>query len=800
MPLRTLSALILLRRAAQELPTSFDVVVVGTGLTESLVAAAATRAGKSVLHLDANSFYGSRNATFNLKTFDRWLRCEADEDDFRAAAAATPAAEPLAEAATGARVLPVERVLDWPEQVSYVAEASPAPELLEQSHRYNVDLTPQLLLSAGLMVDVLRSSGVANYLEFKPLQAYLYNDGALATGAAHSVWRRVPCGKADIFQSGSIPLIQKRQLMKFLQSCVALQPALEPKVHLRRQALASPDAPPVPVAEAEGTFLDFAATQRLSPALADLALYAILQHPASTLDGSVPPPPAADGVRSVCRHLRSLGVYGPTAYLVSLYGSSELAQGFCRLCAVWGGVYMLSGRALAVELGPQSDLAVELGPQAGPQSESDAEAAADGGPAAWAAAPAGTAAALGRVPTTALDRVPERVLAVRGSNGRRIACEWLVLNSDSALPATVAASSSGGAGGAAGGAQGASSSTPSATSTPAGTDAVEAEPARTPPPPPPPAIARAVSGVARAVCILDGPVLCVEGRSAEDQIALGILFPQDRIAAGSGAGNSSGCGTGSARDIDSAGGGGGGGGGGGAVVGTSTVFVLQQSSEASVCPTGKVLLHLSAQAIEGVTAEQQLRPVLQMLLAQQAAAAMAAMAAREAAQAAAKSIGGAQAAAPMVRLLTASPNAVTVRVVFAGLVKQGPEDVRVDVLWGAYFHLPTRSCMRAAAEGAVPGATWPANLLACDDLPMGLGSETHVERAQALFRRICPGAPFLPSAEDADQGTEPMDDTAEGHSGPADAEGESSVAPRPSTMVQGKQAGAAPAGEPMNVE
>jgi hypothetical protein len=322
------------------------------------------------------------------------------------------------------------------------------------------------------------------------------------------------------------------------------------------------------------------------------------------------------------------------------------------------------------------------------------------------------------------------------------------------------------------------------------------------------------------VCILDGPVLCVEGGSAEDQIALGILFPnKDRIAAGSGAGSACGGGTGSAS--------GAGGGGAGAVMGTSAVFVLQQSSEASVCPTGKVLLHLSAQAIEGVTAEQQLRPVLQMLLAQQAAAALAAMAAREPAQAAAKSIGAAQdgaardgaaqdgaaqdgaksigaaqAAAPMVSLLTASPNAVTVRVVFAGLVKQGPEDMHVDVrvLWGAYFHLPTRSCMHAAAEGAVTGAVWPANLLACDDLPMGLGSETHVERAQALFRRICPGAPFLPSAEDADQGTEPMDDTAEGHSGPANAEGESSVAPQPSTMEQGRKEGEAPAGEPMSVE
>ena len=56
-----------------ELPGHFDVVVVGTGLTESLVAAAAARAGKTVLHLDANPFYGARNATLSLDALSKWL-------------------------------------------------------------------------------------------------------------------------------------------------------------------------------------------------------------------------------------------------------------------------------------------------------------------------------------------------------------------------------------------------------------------------------------------------------------------------------------------------------------------------------------------------------------------------------------------------------------------------------------------------------------------------------------------------------------------------------------------------------
>ena len=65
---------------AAELPEEFDVIVVGTGLTESLLAAACARAGRRVLHLDSNDHYGSRGSSFGLKQMDAWLRTPADDD------------------------------------------------------------------------------------------------------------------------------------------------------------------------------------------------------------------------------------------------------------------------------------------------------------------------------------------------------------------------------------------------------------------------------------------------------------------------------------------------------------------------------------------------------------------------------------------------------------------------------------------------------------------------------------------------------------------------------------------------
>ena len=49
--------------------TDYDVIVLGTGLCESIVAAALSRCGKKVLHLDHRTYYGGCNATLDLETF-----------------------------------------------------------------------------------------------------------------------------------------------------------------------------------------------------------------------------------------------------------------------------------------------------------------------------------------------------------------------------------------------------------------------------------------------------------------------------------------------------------------------------------------------------------------------------------------------------------------------------------------------------------------------------------------------------------------------------------------------------------
>ena len=49
-------------------------IVIGTGLEESIVAAAAARNGHSVLHVDVNDFYGSQWAAFTLDGLQKWAQ------------------------------------------------------------------------------------------------------------------------------------------------------------------------------------------------------------------------------------------------------------------------------------------------------------------------------------------------------------------------------------------------------------------------------------------------------------------------------------------------------------------------------------------------------------------------------------------------------------------------------------------------------------------------------------------------------------------------------------------------------
>ncbi|XP_053846298.1 rab proteins geranylgeranyltransferase component A 1 isoform X1 [Vidua macroura] len=422
---------------ADNLPTEFDVVVVGTGLPESIIAAACARSGQRVLHVDSRNYYGGNWASFSFSGLLSWIKenqqktdlsdecedwrkliledeeaiplsskdktiqhvedfCFGDQDSaegveeagalpklpvFGAAAAQgvspgpekeSPAAEgiprgseesPAAEgvspglenenpavespaeepqspeaeqapgseaaraaagdgagAAPGSGAAPSRAAGDSAPQPAKT-EAAPSEnaaqepkkitysQIVREGRRFNIDLVSKLLYSRGLLIELLIKSNVSRYAEFKNATRVLaFREGKV---------EQVPCSRADVFNSRQLTMVEKRMLMKFLTFCLDYEQHPE-----EYQAYES------------STFAQFLQTRKLTPSLQHFILHSIAmvsETESSTLEG----------LQATKKFLQCLGRYGNTPFLFPLYGQGEIPQCFCRLCAVFGGIYCL---------------------------------------------------------------------------------------------------------------------------------------------------------------------------------------------------------------------------------------------------------------------------------------------------------------------------------------------------------------------------------------------------------------------------------------------------------------------------
>ncbi|KAL4139081.1 hypothetical protein PRIC2_002579 [Phytophthora ramorum] len=341
--------------------TEYDVLLVGTGMVEAILAGALARVGKKVLHLDQNDYYGSNYASFPLAQFLRWTKNESitprafgDEEEN-----GTVERNSVAVEAETQRVLPMRSSFACQLLEERFADEATKEELVRQSSSFSIDVNPRLMLSSEQLVEILITSGVGRYLEFAAIERTYVHLQPSASGAAEAedpdtVWE-VPCSKKDVFQSKLLGMVEKRQLMKFLQfvadygethilhedvktkneRSLALGRALK-----RPQNKASQADGDAALAEyLDGPFQELLEKHfKLSAKLQQVVVYCVglASFPATKNQIS-----ARDGLAAVYRYVASIGRFTGTAFLAPLYGISELAQSFCRLSAVYGGIYVL---------------------------------------------------------------------------------------------------------------------------------------------------------------------------------------------------------------------------------------------------------------------------------------------------------------------------------------------------------------------------------------------------------------------------------------------------------------------------
>lgn len=92
----------------------------------------------------------------------------------------------------------------------------------------------------------------------------------------------------------------------------------------------------------DGKFLDLMKQQKLTDNLIHYILYAMCMGNSETS--------FKDGIEKIRSYLTSIGRYGNTPYLFPMFGCGEIPQCFCRLCAVFGGVYWLGQKVSNVKV------------------------------------------------------------------------------------------------------------------------------------------------------------------------------------------------------------------------------------------------------------------------------------------------------------------------------------------------------------------------------------------------------------------------------------------------------------------
>ncbi|KAK3987814.1 hypothetical protein QBC44DRAFT_113980 [Cladorrhinum sp. PSN332] len=263
---------------ADEIAKEYDVIVLGTGLTECILSGVLSVKGKKVLHIDRNDHYGGEAASVNLETL------------YKKYGNFAQGTEPWKQ---------YGRLNDW-----------------------NIDLVPKFLMSSGELTKILVSTDVTRYLEFKQVAGSFVQQGA---GSKATV-AKVPSDAAEALRSPLMGLFEKRRMKSFIEWVGQF----DIKDSATHKGLNIGSCTMREVYDKFG----------LEPGTKDFIGHAMALYPTDDhLDIKGGAPEAIEHIRL---YGNSVARYGKSPYIYPLYGLGELPQGFARLSAIYGGTYMLN--------------------------------------------------------------------------------------------------------------------------------------------------------------------------------------------------------------------------------------------------------------------------------------------------------------------------------------------------------------------------------------------------------------------------------------------------------------------------
>ncbi|XP_040823794.1 rab proteins geranylgeranyltransferase component A 2 isoform X3 [Ochotona curzoniae] len=373
---------------ADRLPTEFDVVIIGTGLPESILAAACARSGQRVLHVDSRSYYGGNWASFSFSGLLSWLEEYQPSSDLDKGSTATwqdsihetEEAIPLCMKDKSIQHTEVfcyanHDVEDTAEEIGTMQKnpssmgsaaltepldsaALPKQKLSSDSAGYEMfaqrtqnseavishkatdteeslekekccgDTTCTFTVSSG---DKDENNSTEDSSNQRKGNAITYSQ-LVKEGRRFNIdlVEQVPCSRADVFNSKELTMVEKRMLMKFLTFCLDYEQHPDEYQDFK-----------------QCSFSEYLKTKKLTPNLQHFILHSI----AMTSESSCT---TLDGLQATKNFLQCLGRFGNTPFLFPVYGQGEIPQCFCRMCAVFGGIYCLRHRVQCLVVDKES--------------------------------------------------------------------------------------------------------------------------------------------------------------------------------------------------------------------------------------------------------------------------------------------------------------------------------------------------------------------------------------------------------------------------------------------------------------
>lgn len=203
---------------------------------------------------------------------------------------------------------------------------------------WNVDLIPKFLMAQGRLAKLLVASEVTRYVNFKCVDgSYVYKSGTI---------HKVPCDVKEALSTSLMGIFEKRRFRKLLMHCVSIDEN-DPKTW---------DGLDIFKCQTKEYFAKFSIDNNTKDCIGHaIALYLNDDYLVDTL--------AIETIRRMKLYNESLAAYGKSPYLYPMYGLGDLPQGFARLSAIHGGLYMLDK--------PVDELVFEEGKVCGVKSGSE---------------------------------------------------------------------------------------------------------------------------------------------------------------------------------------------------------------------------------------------------------------------------------------------------------------------------------------------------------------------------------------------------------------------------------------------